>query len=33
MAVVPQAADRESFMQLMGKSFDAYHNKGKRSLQ
>jgi hypothetical protein len=33
MAIKPQAADREAFMALMGKTFDAYHNKGKRSLQ
>jgi hypothetical protein len=29
----PPAAMRCSVMALMGKAFDAYHNKGKRSLQ
>jgi hypothetical protein len=34
MAVMPANTDRESFMQLMGKSYDAYHRKrGKESLQ
>jgi hypothetical protein len=33
MAIKPQAADREEFMALMGKSFDAYHKQDKRSLQ
>jgi hypothetical protein len=30
----PENADRESFLQLMAKTFDAYHRKrDKRSLQ
>jgi hypothetical protein len=32
MAIIPSTGDKESFMQLMGKAFDAYHKQNK-SLQ
>jgi hypothetical protein len=31
--ILPRAADKETFMQLMSKSIDAYHKQDKKSLQ